>query len=120
MTNGSPLWLQESASSRALRDVLTEWLGHPLTTTCGTDDRSHVRYRDSLVAAGYEVDTRVVEYVDELTAEQIAGGVYSALSEETLPAADERVAFADRIRAAIEPHEPYREPVSVRILTGRC
>ncbi|MBB4685554.1 hypothetical protein [Amycolatopsis jiangsuensis] len=100
--------------------MLADWLGHPLTAPCGADEDSQTRYRDSLVAAGYEMDFRVVEHRGELTIDQMVGGVYSALSEESLPAAGERAAFADRIRVAVEPHSPYVEPVPVRILTGRC
>ncbi|MFF0148685.1 hypothetical protein [Amycolatopsis sulphurea] len=120
MTNGLPLWSQESAWSRALGEVLAGWFDRPLTATCGTDEISQTRYGESLAAAGYAVDNGVIEYRGELTLDQIAGGVYSALSKGSLPAHQDRAAFADRIRMAIEPHAPSVEPVSVKIVTGRC
>jgi SAM-dependent methyltransferase len=39
VTNGIPLWLQETAWSRALRDFLQRWLGTRLTSACGTDEQ---------------------------------------------------------------------------------
>jgi trans-aconitate methyltransferase len=119
VTNGLPLWLQDSDWSRALRATLADWLGHPLTFPCGTDEASHERYRSSLAEAGYVVGARTVDYRGTLTSDEIIGGVYSALSEDTLPPTGERAAFESRLRAAIEPHSPYVEPVRVTLLTGR-
>ena len=51
ITNGTPLWLQDTAWSRALRRFLEQWLGTTTTATCGTDAASQRRYRDSLTAA---------------------------------------------------------------------
>ncbi|WP_263855601.1 class I SAM-dependent methyltransferase [Amycolatopsis eburnea] len=97
VTNGEPLWLQDTAWSAALRDVVSAYLGTPLHSTCGTDEASQERYAAALAAAGYAVDLRVVDYATTLTVEQIVGGVFSAMS----PA-----------------HGPLREAVRVRILTG--
>jgi hypothetical protein len=38
VTNGTPLWLQETGWSRALREFLEGWLDTALTATCGTDE----------------------------------------------------------------------------------
>jgi SAM-dependent methyltransferase len=50
ITNGTSLWLQDTAWSRALRRFLEQWLGTTTTATCGTDAASQRRYRDSLPA----------------------------------------------------------------------
>ncbi|MCR6489362.1 methyltransferase domain-containing protein [Amycolatopsis sp. OK19-0408] len=118
VTNGEPLWLQDTAWSAALREVVSSFLGTPVHRTCGTDDASQARYRTALEAAGYAVDQRVVEYVTTLTVEEIVGGVYSAMSPEQLPAPDAREAFTKRVRAAVVPHGPLREQVRVRLLIG--
>lgn len=118
VTNGEPLWLQEPAWSAALREVVSAHLGVPLHRACGTDEPSQERYRTALVAAGYAVDLRVVEYTTTLTVEEIAGGVFSAMGPEQLPLPEARPEFTDRIRRAVEPHGPLRERVRVRILTG--
>jgi SAM-dependent methyltransferase len=118
VTNGEPLWLQDTAWSAALREVLSGHLGVPLHRTCGTDTASQDRYRDALSAAGYGVDLRVVAYSATLTVEEIVGGVFSAMSPEQLPAPESRPEFAERVRRAIEPHGPVAERVQVRILTG--
>ena len=55
VTNGTPLWLQDSSWSRALRGFLEEWSGATLTATCGTDDASQQRYRDAMTGAGFDV-----------------------------------------------------------------
>ena len=118
VTNGEPLWLQDTAWSAALREVVSSYLGTPLHRTCGTDEASQARYADALSAAGYAVDLRAVEYVTTLTVEEIVGGVFSAMSPEQLPGADARPAFTERVREAVTPHGPLREHVVVRILTG--
>lgn len=119
VTNGTPLWLQETAWSRALRSFLEQWLGRTTTATCGTDAASQQGYRDSLTAAGYEVTGAGVEYSGDLTLEQVVGGIYSALSPGQLPAPDERPRFAEQIRRALQPHEPITEHVRVAMLLGR-
>ena len=82
MTNGEPLWLQQSPWSRALRDWLEKWFGTTLTRSCGTDETAQHRYRQALAAAGFKLGAVVVDYRDVLTIEQIIGGVLSALPME--------------------------------------
>ncbi|RSM40938.1 class I SAM-dependent methyltransferase [Amycolatopsis balhimycina DSM 5908] len=118
VTNGEPLWLQSSAWSAALREVLAAYLGTPVHRTCGTDEASQKRYADALAVAGYAVDARVVEYSAPLTVEEIVGGVFSAMSPDRLPAPEARPAFTERVRDAVAPHGPLRERVRVRLLTG--
>jgi len=118
VTNGEPLWLQDAGWSAALREVVSAYLGTPLHRTCGTDDASQERYAEALAAAGYVVGKSVVEYSASLSVEEIAGGVFSAMSPEQLPAPEARPAFVERIREAVTPHGPLRERVRVRLLTG--
>jgi trans-aconitate methyltransferase len=118
VTNGEPLWLQDTAWSAALREVLSSFLGTPLHRTCGTDEPSQSRYADALLAAGYAVDSQVVSYDGLLSIEEIVGGVFSAMSPSQLPAAEARPAFTEHVREAVAPHGPLREQVQVRILTG--
>ncbi|MEV4056509.1 class I SAM-dependent methyltransferase [Amycolatopsis sp. NPDC049688] len=118
VTNGEPLWLQDTAWSAALREVVSAYLGTPVHRTCGTDEASQERYAAALAAAGYAVGSSVVEYSAPLSVEEITGGVFSAMSPEQLPAPDARPAFTERVRAAVGPHGPLRERVRVRLLTG--
>ncbi|BCJ62218.1 class I SAM-dependent methyltransferase [Micromonospora endophytica] len=119
VTNGTPLWLQDTAWSRTLRDCLEQWLGTRPVRTCGTDADSQRRYRDGLVAAGYQVDETVVEYTDEIGLDDLVGGVFSALSVDTLPAPQQRSEFAGRVREALHPETRFREHVRVTILAAR-
>jgi SAM-dependent methyltransferase len=119
VTNGTPLWLQDTGWSRALRDYLEHWLGTKLTFACGTDEQSQRRYQDDLASAGFEVLAAAVDYVAELDLDQLVGGVYSALAVSQLPAPDQRPAFAEQIRRAVAPHEHFSERVHVAILAGR-
>ncbi|MET8845479.1 class I SAM-dependent methyltransferase [Amycolatopsis sp. NPDC004625] len=118
VTNGEPLWLQDTAWSAALREVVSAYLGTPVHRTCGTDDASQQRYAAALAAAGYAVTSAVVEYSAPLSVEEITGGVFSAMSPEQLPGPDARPAFTERVREAVAPHGPLRERVRVRLLTG--
>jgi hypothetical protein len=53
IANGTPLWLQPSDWSQALRAVLQRWLGIRLDSCCGTDPSSRQRYRAALAEAGF-------------------------------------------------------------------
>ncbi|HEY6478934.1 MAG TPA: class I SAM-dependent methyltransferase [Streptosporangiaceae bacterium] len=119
VTNGTPLWLQDSAWSRGLRGFLERWLGNEVTFRCGTDEESQRRYGDALAQAGYEVSRAGVDYVVELSLEQVVGGVYSAMPVGRLPAPDQRADFAGQVRAAVGPQDRFSEPVHVALLIGR-
>ncbi|SMC70554.1 class I SAM-dependent methyltransferase [Kibdelosporangium aridum] len=116
ITNGTPLWLQDTTWSRALRTCVEDLLGHPVTATCGTDTESHQRYTHSLTTAGYAVHTATVSYTRHLNIDHILGGIYSALSPEQLPT--DRDAFATKLQHTLEPHQPYTEHVTVTLLLG--
>jgi SAM-dependent methyltransferase len=119
LANGTPLWQQDSDWSRALRRFLEQWTGRAAAAPCGTDAASAQRYRDSLLAAGYDVREAAVEYRTDLDLDQLVGGIYSALGVGALPAADQRPAFADQVRRAVAPHQPLTEDVRVTMLFGR-
>jgi trans-aconitate methyltransferase len=118
VTNGTPMWLQRTAWSAALREVMEEWLQVKISYACGTDQESQQRYEQALTRAGYQVARQHVEYTATLTIEEIAGNVFSATSENQLPSPSKRRVLASRIRRALLPHEPCRESVRVAILTG--
>lgn len=121
VANGTPLWLQDTGWSRALRGALEEHFGSPLEASCGTAVRDRERYADALRAAGYAgVRETAVDYADELDFDQLIGGVYSAMSAADLPGPAERAAFAERIRAALPPGERFTERVTVTTLTGHA
>jgi trans-aconitate methyltransferase len=119
VTNGTPLWLQDTDWSRAIREILAGWLGHRSRAACGTDEQSQQRYREDLAAAGYDVVSAAVDYDVELTVDQIAGGIYSALGADRLPTSDQRAAFAERIADAIAPRDHVIEQVHVAVVAGR-
>jgi SAM-dependent methyltransferase len=119
VTNGTPIWRQNSAWSRALRQFLEQWLDTKASATCGTDEASQQSYRDSLAGAGYAVSTAAIDYDAELTIDQIVGGVYSALPVDQLPPHSQRPRFAEQVYLALHQHEPFTEHVRVSIVTGR-
>ncbi len=101
ITNGTPLWLQDSAWSRALHGFLEKWLGEKLTRTCGTDEASQRRYRDTLSAAGLDVTETRIEYTDEMDLDRLTGSLYSALPAHKLPPPDQRPLFAEHVRVTM-------------------
>ncbi|MGN6796157.1 MAG: class I SAM-dependent methyltransferase [Streptosporangiaceae bacterium] len=119
VTNGTPLWLQDSAWSHALREFLEHWLGTELRSACGTDELSQQRYKDALARAGLEVSSAAVDHIVDLSFDQLVGGVCSALPVDRLPAQNQRRRFAEQIRAAVGSLEHFSEPVHVAILIGR-
>jgi trans-aconitate methyltransferase len=116
ITNGTPLWLQDSAWSRALRGFLEQWLDTTLTSACGTDEASQQRYRDAMTAAGLDVTETSFEYTGDLDLGSLVGSLYSAMPA---PPPDQRAAFAEQVRRAVAPYERFTEPVLVRMLLGR-
>ena len=119
LTNGTPLWLQDSDWSRALRAFLERWLDCELTAQCGTDEHSQQRYREDLADAGYEVHSAARDWVAELDFDRLLGGILSAMGEDRLPAGERRAEFGAGVREAVGAVERFLEPVHVALLTGR-
>ena len=117
VTNGVPLWRQDTPWSAALAAFLQNWLGTTLTAGCGTDEESQQTYRRSLVATGYAVSDTSVRYSAPLTFAELVGGVLSAMPRQHLPIGDRREQFATRLREAVGPG-PFTEDVDVRLLLG--
>jgi SAM-dependent methyltransferase len=120
VANSTPLWLQNSASSRAVRACLEEWFAVTSTSGCGTDQESRQRYAAGLKAAGYADvrETLLADYDDVLDVAYVIGHLYSAIPEDRLPPPDQRPAFEERIRRAL-PDNSFTEHVRVSALTGR-
>ncbi|WP_406449064.1 methyltransferase domain-containing protein [Streptomyces sp. NBC_01622] len=119
VANGTPLWLQDCAWSHALRACLEEHFGRRLEATCGTAADDRRRYAEALRAAGFtDVRETVIDYGDELSIDEIIGGVYSAIPADKLPGQEDRPAFAERIHRSL-PSGPYPESVQVSVLVGR-
>lgn len=119
ITNGTPLWLQDSPWSQALRGFLEQWLGTTPTSACGTDEASQQRYREAMTAAGFDLTEASVEYTGELDLDRLVGSLYSALPVQRLPPPDQRAAFAGQIRRAMAPREHFTELIQVKMLLGQ-
>jgi SAM-dependent methyltransferase len=120
VANGTPLWLQDDEWSRSLRACLEDYFGTKLEASCGTGAADRFRYGQALEAAGFEgVRQIVIEYSDELSFDQLIGGVYSAIPADELPEPDARPAFAERIRQSLPPEQYFTEHVAVSVLVGR-
>ncbi|QPP08060.1 class I SAM-dependent methyltransferase [Streptomyces bathyalis] len=120
LANGTPAWLQDSDWSRALRGCLGEYFGTELKDSCGTARKDRERYAPALEAAGFtEVRHSAVSYTEEVTCEELIGGIYSAVPEQQLPAPADRPAFAERILRALPRRDSFTEHVEVSVLTGK-
>jgi len=116
VSNGTPLWLQDSDWSRALRSALERQFGGRAQATCGTDAEDRRHYAQALAEAGFEHVREIeVEYHGDLTFDQIMGGVYSAAPEPP-----DREAFDEQVRQALPDQEHYPESVHVVALVGRA
>jgi len=114
VSNGTPLWLQDSDWSRALRSALEQHFGVTVKATCGTDAGDRDRYARALTAAGFgDVREIVVDYTGELTFDQVIGGVYSAVPEP-----GDRAEFTERVRRALPRRPGFTEAVRVVALVG--
>ncbi|MEV6518744.1 class I SAM-dependent methyltransferase [Micromonospora chalcea] len=118
VTNGEPLWTQDTEWSRALRGCLERMVGHPVTGRCQTDEEGRRRNREALVRAGYRYEETSVQYDAPLTVDDMVGGVFSAMSAERLPSSGERAAFAADVRDALGGVDVVTERVTVRLQCG--
>ena len=118
VTNGAPLWLQDTEWSVALRGCLERLFGHPVTASCQTDEAGRRRNREALVRAGYRYAETSVEYDAPLTVDDMVGGVFSAMSADRLPSVPRRVAFAAEVREALGGSEVVTERVRVWLQCG--
>jgi hypothetical protein len=114
ITNGTPLWLQDTDWSRAARALLEELKGHEVTTACQTDPAGRRLTTEALESAGYRVAETTIGYDAPLTADQLAGGLFSAMSAEELPPPERRPEFAARLAT----YEPMVEHVNVSLQFG--
>jgi trans-aconitate methyltransferase len=119
VTNGTPMWLQDSPWSQALRGFLEQRSGTSPANPCGTDDASQQRYHATMTGAGLDVTEIRYDYTSELDLDHLVGSLYSAIPAKQRPPADQRTAFADQIRRAVAPHAPFTEHVPVRMLLGQ-
>ncbi len=115
VTNGTPMWLQDSSWSRSLRRALEELTGRPATGACQTDEAGRALNQRALLAAGYRFTESTVDYDATLTIDQVIGGMFSAMSPGLLLDRDE---FAAQIRRALAGHEPITEHVRVWLQFG--
>ena len=120
ITNGTPLWLQDTDWSRTLQECLQRWLGlekRPIGS-CQTDEAGRRLNREALETAGYRVTETSVDYQAQLTVDQLVGGVFSALSADRLPPPASRDKFAEQLRDALGQPDHLTEHVRVWLQLG--
>jgi SAM-dependent methyltransferase len=121
LTNGVPLWSQDTAWSRRLRQFLHDWLGHRPRPNCGSDPLSHQENRRALLAAGYtDITETTVVYRDELDADHVIGQLCSAMPADRPPPPADRPAFTDGVRRALGSEPSYTDHVEVTTLLGHA
>jgi SAM-dependent methyltransferase len=118
VTNGAPLWLQDTDWSRTVRGCLERWFGRPLSWSCQTDEAGRRLNRIALHEAGYEVVESTVSYDADLTIEALVGGLFSALPLDQLPSPERREEFSAMIHNALGP-ESVTEHVDVWLQLGK-
>lgn len=112
IANGTPLWRQHPA----IRTVLENWFGRPMTAGCGTDDEARWRYANALATAGFTPHEWTIGHTHEHTIEELAGSLFSAMSPKTLPSPQQRPLFQAELRKALRA-ATYTEPISVTIIS---
>jgi hypothetical protein len=115
VTNGAPLWLQDTDWSRAVNETLAEWVGHPVDDACQTDDAGRARNRAAFNHAGYRVVEHRIDYAAELSFDQLVGGLLSAMPP-TGPS--RRDALAARLSERLGGRDRFTEHVTVHIQCG--
>lgn len=119
VTNGAPLWLQDTEWSRTLRDRIHHWLGTRPTNACQSDEAGRRLNREALESAGYHVVEECVDYDAELTVDDLAGGVFSALPADRLPSLESREEFTAQLGDALGRPDRLTEHIRVWLQFGR-
>jgi ubiquinone/menaquinone biosynthesis C-methylase UbiE len=118
ISNGTPVWTQETAWGRALAEVADQWFTGLTFPTCGCSPSDRARYRRLFTDAGYTVKEHAIDYSEELTMDEVIGSFYSATPLDRLDD-EQRVGFDAALRAAqaaAQPDGRFVEEVPVHML----
>jgi trans-aconitate methyltransferase len=121
ISNGTPVWLQETAWARALKKVSQKWFTNLSFPTCGCGPADRARYRSLLDEAGFTVDEHAIDYAEEFTVDEVIGSFYSAAPLDRLNAG-QCAEFDTDLRSALltaQPDGRFVEEVPVRTLVAR-
>jgi trans-aconitate methyltransferase len=121
ISNGTPVWVQETAWARALAGVARKWFTGLSFSTCGCSPSDRARYRGLLVEAGFTVEEHAIDYTEKFTVDEVIGSFYSAAPLERLNA-EQRAGFDADLRSALKAAQPdgrFIEEVPVRTLIAR-
>ena len=98
------MWLADSGWARDLRAYLEEWAGSPLTGTCGTEREAAQERRVRMAAHGFSsVELIEHSYENEIDLTYIAGHLYSAMPQTSVPA-ERRPEFQSGLQRALREH----------------
>ncbi len=104
ISQGPPMWLQDSDWSQELRAFLEDWTGESAGGSCGTDRATLDQRVGELTGLGYEhVEVMEHPYTAEVDLDYIAGHLQSAMPESALPT-ECRGEFDVLLRDALQPH----------------
>jgi SAM-dependent methyltransferase len=121
ITQGLPIWLQDSAWAHDLRSYLETWVG-PLKSTCGTDQQTLEERHDLMVRLGFQT-VQIFRHsaTVDIDLDYVIGNLYSAMSGNQIAAAD-RDRFERGLREALQPNDqrtPFVEEVAATLLVGQ-
>jgi SAM-dependent methyltransferase len=122
IANGTPIWLQDSAWSHALRRFLEQRFHRDLSGSRCTDDAVLARCTTDLHAAGLTTESHSLDLRDTVSADWLVGNLMSAMPPDSLPARADRAAFTADVTSALRAAQPtgdFIEDVRVTMLLGR-
>lgn len=122
IANGTPIWLQESHWSGALRRFLQQRFNSDLSGSCYTDDATLARCRGDLEAAGFTTAECTMNVHEAVSADWLFGNLMSAMPPDWLPGQSSRTAFAAELTKALRSGQAtgdFVDEVPVSIVVGR-
>jgi ubiquinone/menaquinone biosynthesis C-methylase UbiE len=104
ISQGPPMWLADTSWARDLRAYLAQWVGSPLSGTCGTDRDAVDKRRARMGAHGFST-VELVEhsYENAIDLTYVAGHLYSAMPQTVVPVG-RRPEFQSGLQRALGEH----------------
>jgi SAM-dependent methyltransferase len=106
IANGVPIWSQDSPWSQALREFVMKRYETDLSSSRYTDEATLERCQTDLAEAGFRTRREKLAGTTAVSADWLLGNLFSAMSNDWIPAPADRAQYAAEFTAALREAQP--------------